>query len=128
MVSHWRRCHGLQAVAAFCDEWAERRRSLEFDTDGVVIKVDDLALRAQLGSTAKFPRWATAFKFPAEQATTRLLKIELNVGRTGAVTDRDYFTITIPDGYWLSAVNLLSLSLTVPEITEVMRPAPRAAP
>ena len=60
--------------------------TLEFDTDGVVIKVDDLALRERLGTTAKFPRWATAFKFPAQQAHTKLLKIEVNVGRTGADT------------------------------------------
>ena len=55
-------------------KWADARRDLEFDTDGVVIKVDDLALREQLGTTAKFPRWATAFKFPAQQAHTRLLQ------------------------------------------------------
>ena len=66
--------------------WADGRQALEFDTDGVVIKVDDLALRERLGTTAKFPRWAIAFKFPAQQAHTRLLKIEVNVGRTGANT------------------------------------------
>jgi DNA ligase (NAD+) len=84
--SHWRRCEGIDAVTAFCQEWADKRRSLDFDTDGVVIKVDDLALRERLGTTAKCPRWATAFKFPAQQAHTKLLKIEVNVGRTGAVT------------------------------------------
>ena len=83
---HWTRCQGVDEVIAFCVGWAERRRSLPFDTDGVVIKVDDLALRQQLGTTAKFPRWATAFKFPAEQATTVLKQIAVNVGRTGAVT------------------------------------------
>ncbi len=83
---HWTRCQDIDAVIAFCDEWADRRRSLPFDTDGVVIKVDDLALRQRLGTTAKFPRWATAFKFPAEQATTVLKRIAVNVGRTGAVT------------------------------------------
>jgi DNA ligase (NAD+) len=83
---HWMRCRGIDEVAAFCDEWAEKRRALAFDTDGVVIKVDDLALRQRLGATAKFPRWATAFKFPAEQATTTLKRIAVNVGRTGAVT------------------------------------------
>ncbi len=67
-------------------EWADARRALEFETDGVVIKVDDLALREKLGATAKFPRWATAFKFPAQQAHTRLRQIDVNVGRTGAVT------------------------------------------
>jgi DNA ligase (NAD+) len=84
--SHWRRCEGVEPLIAFCNEWADGRRNLEFDTDGVVIKVDDLALREKLGTTAKFPRWATAFKFPAQQAHTRLLKIEVNVGRTGANT------------------------------------------
>ena len=83
---HWRRCAGIEALVAFCNEWGEKRRSLEFDTDGVVIKVDQLAERRLLGTTSKFPRWAIAFKFPAEQKTTFLKKIEVNVGRTGAVT------------------------------------------
>src|SRR3954468_20230309 len=83
---HWARCENIDAAVAFCQNWAEGRRGLEFDTDGVVIKVDDLALRDRLGTTAKFPRWATAFKFPAQQAHTRLLKIDVNVGRTGANT------------------------------------------
>jgi DNA ligase (NAD+) len=84
--SHWEKCEGVDALIAFCQRWADARRGLEFDTDGVVIKVDDLALRERLGTTAKFPRWATAFKFPAQQAHTKLLKIEVNVGRTGANT------------------------------------------
>jgi DNA ligase (NAD+) len=83
---HWRRCGGIDEVVAFCQEWADKRRTLEFDTDGVVIKLDDLALRERLGTTAKFPRWATAFKFPAQQVHTKLLRIDVNVGRTGAVT------------------------------------------
>jgi DNA ligase (NAD+) len=83
---HFKTCDGIDDVIAFCEEWAEKRRSLAFDTDGVVIKVDDLALRTKLGATAKFPRWATAFKFPAQQAHTKLLRIAVNVGRTGAVT------------------------------------------
>ncbi|HEY3381458.1 MAG TPA: NAD-dependent DNA ligase LigA [Vicinamibacterales bacterium] len=83
---NWRTCRGVEAVLAYCEEWKERRRSLQFDTDGVVIKLDELALRERVGATAKFPRWAIAFKFPPEQATTTLLKIEVNVGRTGAVT------------------------------------------
>jgi DNA ligase (NAD+) len=83
---HWRRCAGIDEVVAYCREWDERRQALGFDTDGVVIKVDDLALRPRLGTTNKFPRWATAYKFPAQQATTRLKEIAVNVGRTGAVT------------------------------------------
>jgi DNA ligase (NAD+) len=83
---HWRRCEHIDEVVAFCSEWADRRNTLDFDTDGVVVKVDDLVLRERLGATAKFPRWATAFKFPAQQAHTTLLKIDVNVGRTGANT------------------------------------------
>jgi DNA ligase (NAD+) len=83
---HWRRCETIDDLIAFCREWEARRRTLDFDTDGVVIKVDALGLRARLGSTSKFPRWAVAFKFPAEQKTTLLRKIDVNVGRTGAVT------------------------------------------
>jgi DNA ligase (NAD+) len=83
---HWCACSGIDEVAAFCAAWAEKRRELPFETDGVVIKVDDLALRQRLGTTAKFPRWATAFKFPAQQVHTRLLRIDVNVGRTGANT------------------------------------------
>jgi len=83
---HFRTCAGIDDVIAFCGEWADKRRTLSFDTDGVVIKVDDIALRTKLGTTAKFPRWATAFKFPAQQAHTVLRKIRVNVGRTGAVT------------------------------------------
>ena len=83
---HWRRCANVDEVAAFCAEWADKRQTLDFDTDGVVVKVDALAMRERLGTTAKFPRWATAFKFPAQQATTTLKAIEVNVGRTGAVT------------------------------------------
>jgi DNA ligase (NAD+) len=83
---HWRRCDDIAGVAAFCREWSEGRRRLNFGTDGVVVKVDDLAVRERLGTTAKFPRWATAFKFPAQQAHTKILHIRVNVGRTGAVT------------------------------------------
>ncbi len=83
---HWRRCQGVEALVAFCREWEEKRRTLDFDTDGVVVKLDRIDLRARLGTTSKFPRWAIAFKFPAEQKTTLLKSIEVNVGRTGAVT------------------------------------------
>jgi DNA ligase (NAD+) len=83
---HWQRCHGIDEVIAFCTTWADRRRELGFDTDGVVIKLDRLEWRDALGSTSKFPRWAVAFKFPAEQRTTLLKQIAVNVGRTGAVT------------------------------------------
>jgi DNA ligase (NAD+) len=83
---HWKLCHGIDEVIEFCREWADKRETLEFDTDGVVVKVDDVSIQHRLGATAKFPRWATAFKFPAQQTTTVLKKIQVNVGRTGAVT------------------------------------------
>jgi len=83
---HWRRCHGIDELLAFVHQWGDKRRTLDFDTDGVVIKLDAMDLRTRLGATSKFPRWAIAFKFPAEQKTTLLRKIEVNVGRTGAVT------------------------------------------
>jgi DNA ligase (NAD+) len=83
---HWTVCTGIDEVVAFCNEWRERRHDLPFETDGVVIKVDARAERERLGATSKFPRWATAFKFPAQQATTTLRDIALQVGRTGAVT------------------------------------------
>ena len=83
---HWRRCHGIEALLEFCHDWQDKRHALEFETDGVVIKADDLALRERLGATSKFPRWAVAFKFPAQQATTILQDIRVNIGRTGAAT------------------------------------------
>ena len=83
---HWRRCADLPAVVAFCDEWQEKRGELDFEIDGVVVKVDDPALRDRLGATAKAPRWAVAFKFEAEQAETVVHAIGAQVGRTGAVT------------------------------------------
>jgi DNA ligase (NAD+) len=83
---HWRRCESIDAVIEYCREWADKRHKLDYDTDGVVIKLDDLSLRDKAGTTSKFPRWAFAYKFPAQQRNTKLLKIEVNVGRTGAVT------------------------------------------
>lgn len=70
----------------FCKEWQEKRHSLPFEIDGVVIKVNSFAQQEKLGITSKAPRWAIAYKFPAEQKTTKLISVELNVGRTGALT------------------------------------------
>jgi len=84
--SNWTKCHGVDEVWAFCQRFATERRGLGFDTDGVVIKVDAIERRRLLGTTSKFPRWAVAFKYPAEQKTTHLKQIAVNVGRTGAVT------------------------------------------
>ena len=76
----------IDAVIDYCDSWATRRNDLPYETDGMVIKVNDLGQRRRLGSTAKAPRWVVAYKFAAEQALTKLLKIEVQVGKTGALT------------------------------------------
>lgn len=81
-----RLCHGLDAVLAFCAEWRDKRDDLEYEIDGVVVKVDDCALQRELGSTSKFPRWAIAYKYPARQASTVVRRIEVQVGRTGKLT------------------------------------------
>jgi DNA ligase (NAD+) len=81
-----RLCRGLDEVLRFCDEWREKRDSLEYDIDGVVVKVDDFALQRELGFTSKFPRWAIAYKYPARQAATVVRAIEVQVGRTGKLT------------------------------------------
>ncbi|WP_059104489.1 NAD-dependent DNA ligase LigA [Shouchella shacheensis] len=80
------RCESMDDVIAYTERWVEKRHELPYEIDGVVIKVDSLAMHERLGFTAKFPRWATAYKFPAEEVVTVLREIELNVGRTGVVT------------------------------------------
>ncbi|WP_426059356.1 NAD-dependent DNA ligase LigA [Hymenobacter sp. B1770] len=82
----WRRCANIAEVLDFVHQWAKQRFELPVATDGIVIKVDDLRQQDQLGYTAKSPRWAIAYKYPAEAARTRLNEVIYNVGRTGAVT------------------------------------------
>jgi DNA ligase (NAD+) len=103
---HWKRCDGIDDVWAFCEYWKEKRLDLEFETDGVVVKVDRLSQRRYLGWTSKFPRWATAFKFPAQQATTLLKQIAVNIGRTGAATP---FAVLEPVFVGGSTVSLATL-------------------
>jgi DNA ligase (NAD+) len=76
----------LEGVRGYVDYYAERRHSVEHEIDGVVVKVDQVALQRRLGSTSRAPRWAIAFKYPPEEVTTKLLDIRVNVGRTGRVT------------------------------------------
>jgi len=83
--SHNRRCRDIDEVIAFCEEYAAKRNEISFDVDGIVVKVNDLSLQAQLGVTIKSPRWAVAFKFPAYQASTIIREIIVVVGRTGVL-------------------------------------------
>lgn len=86
-VSDKRRiCHSIQEIEAFIDHWDKARKDLPYATDGIVIKINELACQDTLGYTAKSPRWAVAYKFKAEQACTPILSIDYQVGRTGAVT------------------------------------------
>lgn len=80
------RVTGVAGLAALAADWAELRETLDYDADGMVVKVDDLALHDELGSTARAPRWAIAYKFPAEETTTTLLGVQVQVGRTGKLT------------------------------------------
>ncbi|MBR3702833.1 MAG: NAD-dependent DNA ligase LigA, partial [Alistipes sp.] len=84
--SHTALCHTTEEVMDFINKWDTERHSLPFPTDGIVIKVNSFADRRKLGSTAKAPKWAVAYKFKAEQALTRLIKVTYQVGRTGAIT------------------------------------------
>ncbi len=79
-------CHGIEKAIKHKEKLEEERNTLPFELDGTVIKVDDFELQEKLGATSKAPRWAIAFKFPAQQATTKILNIEVNVGRTGILT------------------------------------------
>ena len=79
-------CKSIEEIEEFINYWDTERKTLPFATDGIVIKINELPYQEELGYTAKFPRWAVAYKFKAEQALTKLLSIDYQVGRTGAVT------------------------------------------
>ncbi|GAH77731.1 unnamed protein product [marine sediment metagenome] len=81
-----RKFENIQDLFAYIRDWDERRKGLPFNIDGIVIKVNSYDQQEQLGFTAKSPRWAIAYKFKSEQAVSRLLSIDFQVGRTGAVT------------------------------------------
>ncbi|MGA4721415.1 NAD-dependent DNA ligase LigA [Fictibacillus nanhaiensis] len=82
----WKKCANIEEVIEYVNSWQEKRPDLPYEIDGIVIKVNSLYQQEELGFTAKNPRWAIAYKFPAEEVVTKLEGIELNVGRTGVVT------------------------------------------
>jgi DNA ligase (NAD+) len=83
---HWRRCPRFDDLLTYIEEWEKKRDSLAYEIDGIVVKVNNVRLWDELGSTAKAPRWAAAYKYAARQATTRVNDIWANVGRTGTLT------------------------------------------
>lgn len=82
----WKKCATIEEAIEYVEYWTNERANLNYGIDGIVIKVDDLDQQDELGFTAKSPRWAIAYKFPAEEAITKLTNIELSIGRTGVVT------------------------------------------
>ncbi len=86
MSPHMRVCHNLDEIYAYVHEWAEKRETLPYDIDGIVFKVNNLQMQQELGYTAKNPRWAISYKFKAEQAHSKLLSLDYQVGRTGVIT------------------------------------------
>jgi DNA ligase (NAD+) len=82
----WKLCTGIEAVVAYCEDWDAKREKLPYEIDGVVVKVNAISIQNELGYTARAPRWAIAFKYPARQETTAVNDIIVNVGRTGTLT------------------------------------------
>ena len=101
-----RLAHTLQDVAAYAARWTARRHELPYEVDGVVVKVNDYGRQAELGATSHAPRWAVAYKFPAEQATTVVRDIQVYVGRTGALTP-----VAVLDPVRVSGVTVTSATL-----------------
>jgi len=83
---HIKKCSTMEEVIGYCNSWQEKKPDLDYDIDGMVVKVDSLKQQKSLGQTTKAPRWMIAYKFPAERATTRLKDIIVQVGRTGTLT------------------------------------------
>lgn len=92
------RCATIEDVIVYVNKWMDKRSELNYETDGIVVKVDLFEDQEQLGFTARSPRWATAFKFPAEEVITKLTDIELSVGRTGVVTPTAILEPILVDG------------------------------
>ena len=102
----WKLCEGIDAVLAYCDTWEPKRADLAYEIDGVVVKVNSLGIQRELGFTAKAPRWAIAYKFPARQAETDVEGIDVQVGRTGALTPRALLTPVNVGGVTVSRATL----------------------
>ena len=103
---HAERFETIDEVAEFCARWVDRRDQLAYEIDGVVVKVDEVALQRQLGTVGREPRWATAYKLPSEQAVTRLKRIDVSVGRTGVLTPFAVLEPVVVGGVTVSVATL----------------------
>lgn len=103
---HWKLHHKLESIKSFIDHWSKKRDDLPYHIDGIVIKVHSEKQQERLGSTAKAPRWAVAYKFPAEQSTSIVEDIVIQVGRTGAITPVAELRPTFLDGSTVSRATL----------------------
>ncbi len=106
LEEHTKASDSVDEIADFCNGWVDRRDSLDYEIDGVVVKIDDLAYQDELGAIANAPRWAVAFKFPAREATTTLKNIVVNVGRTGAIKPEAVLTPVQIGGVTVSQATL----------------------
>lgn len=108
-----KRCTTIDEVIAYIEAWTKKRTSLDYEIDGIVIKVDGFEDQEQLGFTARSPRWATAYKFPAEEVQTTLTDVELSVGRTGVVTPTAILTPVLVDGTTVGRASLHNEDLII---------------
>jgi len=105
-INWYQKCNDIKEVIEICEKWVEKREEIDFEIDGMVIKINQLSLREKLGSTSKNPRWAIAYKFPAQQKTTKVKDIEVTVGRTGALTPNAVLEPVFLDGSTVSRATL----------------------
>ena len=105
-INWYKKCDNIDQVIQICEQWIEKREEIDFEIDGMVVKIDQIDLRDELGSTSKNPRWAIAYKFPAQQKTTKVKDIDVTVGRTGALTPNAVLEPVFIDGSTVSRATL----------------------
>ena len=105
-INWYKKCENIDQVIEVCEEWIEKREEIDFEIDGMVVKINQIDLRDELGSTSKNPRWAIAYKFPAQQKTTKVKDIDVTVGRTGALTPNAVLEPVFIDGSTVSRATL----------------------
>jgi DNA ligase (NAD+) len=109
--AHVKACETVEQVIAAVRDFGERRLKLDYQTDGMVIRVDSYAMQAKLGTTSKSPRWVVAYKYPAERKTTRLLRVEHQVGKTGRITPRAFLEPVFVSGTTVQHASLHNYGL-----------------